>query len=691
MAIDITRFIQRFVEEARDHQPRLREGITALAQGAEAGEINAMFRAVHTLKGSSRMLRLEAISALTHALEELLSALRDGTRAPDADALALLEQAADLLDTQIDLLAEGHPPESLPTPDAALHQALTTAASPGAPISMPATEPIPNAQALPTRLRLSDTVRVRMEQLDDLIRLMGEVLSNHHEQHALVERARTLGASLPAEHQRPLTTFHRAFKQSTQGQDSLMSELHDRALKLRMLPLAVVFDPLARMTRELAQTLGKEATCTLSGSDIELDRQMIDRLSEPLIHLLRNALDHGLESPEARRRAGKPPQGRVTLKAWQDGSGVVIELGDDGAGIDLNAVRQQALAKGLASAEQLTLASEQQLLELIFNPGFSTRSMITDMSGRGVGMDVVRRTVVDELSGDLRLEQRQGLGCTFTLRLPFSLALVRVLLFRVGGQTLGVTAPYVSSLTEVRLEQLIDTAGQRTLVHNDEFIPVVSLATLLELDETPSGERLLLMIVCQGTQKLALTIDTVLDERDMVIKPLPEHLGEIPLVSGMASAGGNALVSLLHVPALLSCVTKGAGRAPVVNAARPSAPRILIVDDSLNTREIEKDVLEAWGYHVILAENGQDGLDKALAEPFDAVLTDVEMPVMDGFTLTARLRDQERYRQVPIVIVTSREKEADRQRGMAVGADAYIVKGSFDQNHLVDTLKALLG
>ncbi|MFG6665792.1 response regulator [Halomonas sp. HNIBRBA4712] len=695
MALDITRFIQRFVEEARDHQPRLRDGIASLAEGGQGSDINALFRAVHTLKGSSRMLRLEAISSLTHALEELLSALREGTRSADPAVIELLERAADLLDTQIDRLAEGAAPETLPTADTALHDALIGAARHEAdppPASAPTTTPTPSvASSKEPRLRLSDTVRVRIERLDELIRLMGEALSYHHQQHALVERARALAVSLPFEQRQPMREFHRAFKESTQNQDSLMSELRDRALKMRMLPLSMVFEPLARMTRELAQTLGKEATCTLSGGDIELDRQIIDRLSEPLVHLLRNALDHGLEHSDARRRAGKPATGRVTLRAWQDGDGVTIELADDGAGIDLDAVRKRARERGLISAEQLALYGESELLELIFAPGFSTRSMITDMSGRGVGMDVVRRTVVDDLSGDLHLTQHTGQGCTVTLRLPFSLALVHVLLVRVGKRTLGITAPYVASLQEVAFETLIDAAGQRTLVLDDTFVPVVSLAALLGLAQAPLGERVLLLVAGQGAARLALIIDEVLDERDMVLKPLPAHLGELALVSGMASVGGSTLVSVLHVPALLAQATRTTRSASVATPERAPAHRILIVDDSLNTREIEKDVLEAWGYRVTLAENGREGWDKALAEPFDAVLTDVEMPVMDGFTLTAKLRDHERYRQTPIIIMTSREKEADRQRGMTVGADAYIVKGSFDQNQLVETLKALLG
>lgn len=701
MALDIRRFIQRFVEEAADHLPRLREGVSALEQGrADHEQINELFRAAHTLKGSSRMLKLEPITALAHSTEELLSALRDRSISVTPTITSLLGQAVDGLADFVSQLAEGVAPGDLPNADTHLCSALENAAQGQAPSEAePKTPPAPlppsHSALTPTsenELRLSDTVRVRLDRLDDVIRLMGEVLSGHYHLHGLVEQARDLCATLPTEQRAPFNAFSRELKDSVLTHDSLMSDLHDRALQMRMLPLSVVFDPLAHMSRELAHSLGKQIDCRVRGSEIELDRQMIDRLSDPLIHLLRNALDHGIEPLAERQAAGKPARGQLSIDAWQDGGSVVVEMRDDGAGIALDAVRQKALSKQLLSEEQLNTLSEQEVLELIFLPGFSTKSMITDFSGRGVGMDVVKRTVVDELNGDLQLASEVGVGTRFTLRLPLSLAMMRVLLISVGGIYLGVTAPYVSELVECSPETFIDTAGQCTLILRNEFVPVVSLAQLLDLPTAPSiSDTTLLLIVHQRHQKLALIIDSLIDERDMVIKPLPGHLRHLPLVSGMVSMGRSTLVSLLHVPALLE-LTRRKTQSPSIEQTPPSSgQRILVVDDSFNTREIEKDVLEAWGYHVTLAENGRDGLAKALAEPFDAVLTDVEMPVMDGFALTARLRENEAYRYRPIIIITSREKEADRRRGIEVGADAYIVKGSFDQNNLVETLQALLG
>ena len=427
---------------------------------------------------------------------------------------------------------------------------------------------------------------------------------------------------------------------------------------------------------------------------------MIDQLADPIIHLLRNALDHGIETPAIRQQKGKPAQGLLQISARQDGGWVVLEVRDDGMGLSLSAIRDKALKKGLVSSEQLAEMSEQQISDLIFEPGFSTSNMITEFSGRGVGMDVVKRSIVDDLQGVSSLHSRADEGTCFTLRLPLSLAMMRVLLVRAGEQVLGFTAQYVTELISVDPDALISVADRNAVIIRNEFVPVIQLVDLLKLPQESAPKRslsrtrsdLLLLVIRVHTEKLALIVDELLDERDLVIKQLPEHLSFNPLISGMVTTGHNELVSLIHVPYVLDIARQS--RQPSAKRAQADQDkpkkRILVVDDSLNTREIERDVLEAWGYHVTLAEHGQEGLDKALAEQFDAVLTDVEMPVMDGFTLTARLREHERYQECPIIIITSREKESDRRRGIEVGADAYIVKGSFDQNSLVDTLKVLL-
>ena len=715
MALDVKKFIGRFVEEAKEHLGRLASGLAEIEQGAVSAEkINSLFRSVHTLKGSSRMLKLEPITQVSHSLEDLLSALREGRVATNPAVIALLYQGVDALSDQVQQLIECGQVEALSSVNTQLCQQLTATAegqTPNAVAAEPvefkssklAAEDASGASAQPT-LTASDTVRVKLDKLDELIKLMGELVSSHASMRELAMTSQQLEQQLQQQLHSHLPVamqqFSRKMRDIVLAQENLMQELHDKTLQMRMLPLAIVLEPAARLVRDMARSLGKQVECRISGSEIELDRQMIDQLADPIIHLLRNALDHGIETPDIRQQKCKPVQGLLQISARQDGGWVVLEVRDDGQGLSLVTIRDKALKKGLVSSEQLAEMSDQQVSDLIFEPGFSTSNIITEFSGRGVGMDVVKRSIVDDLQGVISLHSSLDQGTCFTLRLPLSLAMMRVLLIRAGEQVLGFTAQYVTELISVAVSGLINVADRNAVIIRNEFVPVIELVDLLQLPPANAAKKslsrtrseLLLLVIRVHNEKLALIIDELLDERDLVIKQLPEHLRFNALISGMVTIGHNELVSLIHVPYVLDIARKA--RQPVnrrtqTDQEKPKK-RILVVDDSLNTREIERDVLEAWGYHVTLAEHGQEGLDKALAEQFDAVLTDVEMPIMDGFTLTARLREHERYQTCPIIIITSREKESDRRRGIEVGADAYIVKGSFDQNSLVDTLKVLL-
>ncbi|WPL15802.1 Chemotaxis protein CheA [Thiorhodovibrio winogradskyi] len=749
MAIDRSKFIGRFVEEAREHLARLDRGLADLTQNpgrVSQTEIDALFRSAHTIKGSARMLRLTPICDTAHALEDLLGALRGRQLQLDEHLGALVQQGLDAIANAVEQLDRQPDPDALPPPDGELCAALSAAAKgadPGPPAGQPgsqsseqarerATEqamtpqpdPAPTATATATQaaattttepsrptgtepsasgLSGSDSLRVRIDQLDGLLRLMGEIIAHHERLRQHPDEARRLARLAEPGITPACEAFARQLRDDVQTQDGLIRELHDRALALRMLPLSMLFEPAARNLRELARSLGKTVRCTIKGDSIALDRQLIDQLAEPLLHLLRNAVDHGLEPPDERLAAGKPANGWVRLEARRDGRWVDITISDDGRGIDLARVRDKAIRKGLLSAEQAATASDSEIVDLIFTPGFSTTALITDISGRGVGMDVVKSSVLDRLRGSIQVDNRPGQGTRFRLRLPLSLAMTRVLLIEAGGERLGFLAQHVAEILRVSRENLLEVAERRAVILRNEFVPVMSLAELLDpgFATTPAAApaatpEVLLVILRVGQEKLALEVDALQDERDLVVKPVPEHLRHLHLISGFVSSGALAVVSLLQAPALLDLAARARGQSVRAGAkaaaeAGERASRLLVVDDSLNTREIEKDVLEAQGYRVTLAEDGIDGLHKAMRDPFDAVLTDVEMPRMDGFTLTERLRALDAYQATPIIIVTSREKEEDRQRGLRVGADAYIVKGDFDQSNLIATLRALLG
>ncbi|BCU06938.1 hybrid sensor histidine kinase/response regulator [Allochromatium tepidum] len=765
MALDIKKFLPRFTGEARDHLGRLEAGLAPLASGAglDGDSINELFRAAHTIKGSARMLKLTGIADTAHQLEEVLGALREGRIRSNPELGALLMRSLDAIGALVEQVepnagqipdadealcaalaaaAEGNLAESFsPSPQpisregrgaesasSATESEPTRIAAPSPSTATPSgtstpTQPVPTpteppseepARDAPTALRAPDSVRVRMDKLDELIKLMGEVVSNQAKLRRNLLEARTLDKSLAAlasaetEPDRERLTaqsqamhgFTLALRDLVQEQERLTTELNDRALVMRMLPLAIVFEPIAPLARQLGRELGKEVHCEISGGEIELDRQLIDHLSDALVHLLRNAVDHGLESPDERQAAGKPRLGRLRLSARQEGVGVLIEIEDDGRGLDRERILAKAIQKGLIDPARAPALDDEAVENLCLLPGFSTSAIITDISGRGVGLDVVKRAIVEDLRGSLSISSRPGSGTRFGLQLPASLAVMRVLLFEAGGRAFGLTARQVAELIRVPRDQTLLVGDRPAMVLRNEFLPLVQAGDLPALQITadePSGAGWLVVVIQSRQTKLGLVVDRLLDERDMVIKPLPAHLRAGGLVAGMVVTGDNALVSILQAPALLEMARRLRGETPLVNADRraphqtPGGQRILVVDDSLNTREIEREILEAYGYRVTLAEDGLDGWQKALGGHFDAVITDVDMPGMDGFSLTTRLRGHEQYRSTPIVIVTSRQKPEDKQRGIQVGADAYIVKGDFNQSSLVDTLMNLLG
>ncbi|HUX36523.1 MAG TPA: response regulator [Rectinemataceae bacterium] len=717
MAIDPRKFTERFIEEARERLGILMEGIGALDGGASVEEgIDAMFRAVHTIKGSSRMLGQTGIGEAAHRLEDLLDAVRRGSLPASPETVKLLYRGADGLSALVERLAGG---EEKPLADPALLEGLAgalaaTRAAPqlgetapqlgeAAPQLGEAAPQLGGATTGPARL--SDSVRVKVEKLDELARLASESLAARARMESRLAELASIektvfSASVDAAERLRLFRerigrFRKDLRSELHSREAVEGELHRAVLAMRMLPLSIVFEPAARMAREIALSLGKEIECVVSGSDIELDRQIIDRLGEPLLHLIRNAIDHGIEEASVRAASGKPPRGRIGISARQTEGSVLIEVGDDGAGLHLEAIRDKALRGRLIDPDKAAALSAREIADIIFRPGFSTSPIVTDLSGRGVGLDAVRTAVVEGLKGSIGVESTPGRGLRFSLRLPPSLAAMRVLFARTGSSVFGFAAQDVSGVIDIDEDGVIEVAGGRVATIRDEFVPVVSLAETLALPaEKGRGPRragLRLVVVNDGSERLAFTIDELEDEREVVVKPLPAHMRSLALVSGMIATGSNELVCLLNAPALVGrsrAARLGSQKDGKGEAAERQA-EILIVDDSLNTREIERDVLEAHGYRITLAEDGLDGLAKALGRRFDAVLTDVEMPRMDGFVLTERLRADEAYRDTPIIILTSRSRDEDRRKGIRAGADAYIVKGDFDQGSLLETLRGL--
>jgi len=560
------------------------------------------------------------------------------------------------------------------------------------------------------KMKAFESIRINADKLDGLINLVGEIVSNNarFKQRLMDIRATDIIAKNSADLIAPLENGNHthsfqlklkqlasSFREDLNLQELLSGELQESALKMRMLPLATVFSTLPRTVRDISKVMGKDIELVLEGNETELDKKVIENIGDPLIHMIRNSIDHGIEAPEERVKQGKPERGIVRISAYNEGGDVVIEVSDDGSGLSIEKIKAKALRKKILDEETLNTMPEAEIIDLIFNPGFSTSEIITDVSGRGVGMDVVRKNLVENLKGSIQIENRPGQGTTFYVRLPLTLAILRVLLVTVAETMFAIPINYVKEILTIPLKEVIHILDKGAINLREEIIPIANLVDLLKLPGSASkkDQDLLIILTRVGDEKLGLVVDTLLDEEDMVVKPLPLHMKDINLVSGVVITGDNTVVNVLNVPGLWK-VTKEVHVPKSVKetvANKIQMANILVVDDSVSTREIEKSILEAKGYQVDLAGDGIEAFEKAKASEYDLIITDIEMPRMDGFSLTKQLRKDDLYKDIPVIIVTSREKEEDKRRGVEVGADAYIIKGAFDQSRLVETVQNLVG
>jgi len=490
--------------------------------------------------------------------------------------------------------------------------------------------------------------------------------------------------------------------------DLISREFDEKIRALRLLPLSTIFLMFPRLVRELAQEQGKEVEFILEGGDIAVDKQILEEMKDPLLHLLRNAVDHGIETPAERQQLGKAPQGKVWLKASRKGSHIVLEIGDDGRGLDLEKIKQTAIKRKLYRAEELANMSANQLRALIFTPGFSTRSFITEISGRGVGLDVVR-TNVERLKGSIQTESALHRGCQFRLQLRSTVTSLGVMLFEVQGLLQAMPLEAIEKTLLIRPQEIYSLEGRATISVNGEPVTLVKMADLLELpvyqDKQQSKQRqrqvekviAALLLNVEG-DRLAFEVDRLQEVLDVVLKPQSRLLKRVRNVVGATILGTGDVCMILNPNDLIKSVQK---RYQTVAALEPEEfnpetakvqkPVILLVEDSIAVRTQEKRVLDKAGYEVVIAVDGQEGYNKLRSGGnFDAIISDVQMPNMDGLTFTAQVRQHAEYREIPIILVTSLASEEDKRRGAQAGANAYIVKDQFNQELLIETLERLV-
>ena len=744
------RLLAIFRVEAEEHLQALTTNLLALDRGlppAEAREaVEATFREVHTLKGAARSVSLMDVEALCQACESVLSRV---TRGDIALMPSMLNRLHDMVDGVARLLAGGEARVAVRELIGNLEQAAGEAGNRdqglGVSDQKPTLEaPSPTPQP-PSSVPQADTIRLATGKLDALLLQAEDLLVPKLAAEERVREVRSLVETL--------TRCRTAVKAGVRGQgsgtgtdpqsttpDSLRSAeaqaqevlgrllrdqraiagavdgMLDEMRRMRLTPASTVLDLFPRMVRDLAREQGKEVEWVARGADLEVDRKVLETMKEPLIHLVRNAIDHGIEPPEARAQAGKAPRGRVAVTiASLEGNRIEIRVEEDGRGIDLAQVKAAAIRTRLLTAEDAQTLANDQALDLIYRSGLSTSPIITDVSGHGLGLAIVKERV-ERLEGQIHIETRAGAGTTVRMILPATIATFRGLLVRAGGQPFLLPIEAVERAIRITPEDIEHVEGREVIRWNGHALSIARLNGLLGLPQEPGpGDRgqgmrgqtsvseprsptpdprplHACVVVRAGEERVGLLVEEILGAREVLVKELRPPLVRVRNVAGAGLLGTGQVVLILRPTDLLRSLRERP-RPPVPSAVPEEERRqkvILVVDDSITTRTMEKNLLEATGYQVRVAVDGIEAWTLLKSEEFDLVVSDVDMPRMDGFDLTARIRADRKLAELPVVLVTALEAREDKERGIEVGANAYIVKSSFDQSNLLEIIRRLI-
>ncbi|HET7603486.1 MAG TPA: response regulator [Gemmatimonadales bacterium] len=724
------RLLATFLLELQEQAASMSADLLALeAEPGDPDRLRSLFRGAHTLKGAARAAGVPLVEESCHALETLLAQARDGKLMLGPEHFALLFEAVDGLADAGRRIQAGTSLTESPLARVARQLAAGESSLPlAAPANVSALAPSPAveepsaaAASIASAGTRAERMRVDVAKMDNLLASSEALLAAAARSDSRADqmrelrdlaarcahtwrkasgkgtRTRSVTVSMAGDLEQELDALARqadrlstAVADDARGLSQVTEELGQRLRHLRMGRFSDTVALLPRVVRDLAQAAGKDVRLEIVGADVEADRGVLDTIREALLHLVRNAVDHGIELPEARVARGKAPGGTVTVAAHLRGERLTITVADDGAGIDVDAVRRQLERRG-----RPVPADEQQLVRTLFQGGISTRREANEISGRGVGLDAAREAI-ETIRGRMDVTWAEGEGTTFTLECPPTLAMLRVILVSVNGHPIAIPMESVERLDRIGRDDIRRADGRDLLPTESGPMPIAALGRLLGW---PSREQpgTLLPVVRLSIgldRRIALLVDALLGEQEVMVRPLQHVRADMQLASGTALLGsGDVALVLRPDVALAAGLDAPPESASLVATAAPTRARrrILVVDDSITTRSLERSVLEAAGYDVATAADGADAWRRLEHEGFDLVVSDVEMPRMDGVALCETIRGSRRLATLPVILVSALESAEHQRRGLDAGADAYVAKSSFDQQALLDTIRQLLG
>ena len=753
----LTNLRKLFQIEAAEHIEAITAGLIALERAGDleyTSIVESVFREAHSLKGAARAVLLPGVEALCFDLESIFAAMKREELKLSAEMLDAIHPALGVLSALCanpNALSSKEAREKEEETLAALKQIVQGTANKrtGTPEGtvVAAEPPFAGTQAVPTgsapegtfdtpqtrsstAVRASATIRISSQKINALLLETEELAGAKIAESERASDLRSLVMDLAGWNQRRVRQHVRQrFRQddTMAASELLESEiLYTRKLeislrklaacahqdarslaaitdklltdtkKVLLLPCSYLLGHLPKVVRELAREQGKEVDLLVKGEDIEIDRRVLDELKDPLIHLLRNCVDHGIEKPETRRKLGKPIHGSITITAkTAEGNRVEFTLTDDGAGIDAGKVKKAAVRLGLIAADEMALLNEAEVTGLIFRSGLSTSPIITDLSGRGLGMAIVQEKV-EKLGGTIRVTSTPGAGTTFRMLVPLSMATFRGVLVVVADQHFVIPTASVVRTSRVKPEEIKTVENRLTITLGERAISLVRLRDVLEIigpDGRGKGEVRPIVVVRALDRQVAFLVDEVKGEQEVVVKSLGRQLTRVRNISGACISGSGAVIPILNVADLVESARTSGVPEPIgvtQDKGTKRSGRLILAEDSITSRTLLKSILEAVGYEVTACVDGLDALTRLKTEPFDLVVSDVDMPRMNGFELITNIRADKKLGELPVVLVTSLGSQRDREYGIEVGANAYIIKSDFDQSNLLEIIRRLL-
>ncbi|MCD7039960.1 MULTISPECIES: hybrid sensor histidine kinase/response regulator [Pseudomonas] len=740
--------LELFSLEADAQTQVLSAGLLALERNpTQADQLEACMRAAHSLKGAARIVGVDAGVSVSHVMEDCLVSAQENRLYLQPEHIDALLQGTDLL-MRIATPGNDVGPADVEAYVALMErlldpsQAPVNVAPPPEPAPVveelpPEPEPAPPVTSEPPRQgkRMTEggerVLRVTAERLNSLLDLSSKSLVETQRLKPYLASLQRL-KRIQSQGIRALDTLDGQLKTqvlSLEAQEALadtrrlLSEaqallaekhaeldefgwqagqraqvLYDTALACRMRPFADVLAGQVRMVRDLGRSLGKQVRLEIEGEKTQVDRDVLEKLEAPLTHLLRNAVDHGIEMPEQRLLAGKPAEGLIRLRASHQAGLLVLELSDDGNGVDLERLRGTIVDRHLSPVETALRLSEEELLTFLFLPGFSLRDTVTEVSGRGVGLDAVQH-MVRQLRGAVVLEQTAGQGSRFHLEVPLTLSVVRSLVVEVGEEAYAFPLAHIERMCDLAPDDIVQLEGRQHFWHEGRHVGLVAASQLLQrpAGQSPS-ETLKVVVIRERDTVYGIAVERFIGERTLVVLPLDDRLGKVQDISAGALLDDGSVVLIVDVEDMLRSVDKLLNTGRLERIARRSqqtteAPRkrVLVVDDSLTVRELQRKLLLNRGYEVAVAVDGMDGWNALRSEDFDLLITDIDMPRMDGIELVTLLRRDSRLQSLPVMVVSYKDREEDRRRGLDAGADYYLAKASFHDDALLDAVVELIG